>query len=275
MDKPSKICNICGVVKPAAAYPPHLDRCRDCHNKIRRERRAAAAVPLPCVQCGIEFYRTSGSQKICSPACKDLWDRIRVGIHIPANATCPECGGTFVTKRSNSTFCSPRCMDRVKNRRYSSDPDWVAQRKRYEIEYRARNAEEIRAKALARRMADIDAYRKYQREWAAAHQYNSRGSWRSRNLDKAANKQRARTRRIANLTPFDLSHEDVMAKVAYWGKRCWLCAGPFEAVDHVKPIAKSGLNILANLRPICRRCNSRKRDRWFGVSRLAELLPPS
>ncbi|MGX7727586.1 HNH endonuclease [Rhodococcus sp. 5G237] len=33
-------------------------------------------------------------------------------------------------------------------------------------------------------------------------------------------------------------------------------------VDHVKPINKGGPHMLANLRPACGPCNSRKRDQW-------------
>jgi 5-methylcytosine-specific restriction endonuclease McrA len=47
-----------------------------------------------------------------------------------------------------------------------------------------------------------------------------------------------------------------------------MCSGPFEHVDHVKPIAKGGLNVLSNMRPACGSCNSAKRAKWFGVAEL-------
>jgi 5-methylcytosine-specific restriction endonuclease McrA len=43
---------------------------------------------------------------------------------------------------------------------------------------------------------------------------------------------------------------------------CWLCGGPREQVDHVKPIAAGGSHILANLRPICGSCNQKKWATW-------------
>lgn len=55
--------------------------------------------------------------------------------------------------------------------------------------------------------------------------------------------------------------EQIEARVAYWGWRCWICGRPYEAIDHVIPIAKGGTHWPANLRPICSKCNSRKRDR--------------
>lgn len=45
--------------------------------------------------------------------------------------------------------------------------------------------------------------------------------------------------------------------------RCWICGSEaWEEVDHVKPIAKGGPHILANLRPACRNCNRRKSATW-------------
>ena len=56
--------------------------------------------------------------------------------------------------------------------------------------------------------------------------------------------------------------QQLAAKLSYWGNRCWLCRGPATQVDHVKPLAKGGPHCLANLRPICGSCNSRKQDTW-------------
>lgn len=62
---------------------------------------------------------------------------------------------------------------------------------------------------------------------------------------------------IGQVTPHLLA-----AKLAYWGHRCWMCGGPPVDVDHVKPLAKGGPHMLANLRPACRSCNSTKNDQW-------------
>lgn len=58
------------------------------------------------------------------------------------------------------------------------------------------------------------------------------------------------------------TYEQLMARMRYWGNQCWVCGGPFEAIDHVKPISKGGAHALMNFRPICRSCNSSKRDKW-------------
>jgi len=47
-----------------------------------------------------------------------------------------------------------------------------------------------------------------------------------------------------------------------YGSLCYLCGKPAEQTDHVIPISKGGTNWPANLRPICKTCNSSKRARW-------------
>ncbi len=81
-----------------------------------------------------------------------------------------------------------------------------------------------------------------------------RAGWSKHTPIKRARKQRA--------TALPVSAVDIAAKMAYWGNRCWICHGLQQAVDHVKPLSKGGFHCLANLRPICHLCNSRKRDRW-------------
>jgi len=59
---------------------------------------------------------------------------------------------------------------------------------------------------------------------------------------------------------------------AMWRNSCYLCGGPAEASDHVIPRAKGGLDVPANLRPICTACNTRKRDHWHGIAWLQEQV---
>lgn len=70
-----------------------------------------------------------------------------------------------------------------------------------------------------------------------------------------------RMKRASFSIPYSV--EQLRARYAFWGNRCWICRceGVMEA-DHVKPISKGGPDILANIRPACRRCNVRKRARW-------------
>ena len=56
--------------------------------------------------------------------------------------------------------------------------------------------------------------------------------------------------------------EKVDARCEMWGRTCYLCGAPMQAIDHVIPLTKGGTHWPANLRPICKSCNSKKRDNW-------------
>jgi len=56
--------------------------------------------------------------------------------------------------------------------------------------------------------------------------------------------------------------EQIIARWALYGSRCYLCGKPAEATDHVIPLAKGGSSWPANLRPICKSCNSVKLAKW-------------
>lgn len=123
-----------------------------------------------------------------------------------------------------------------------------------------------------------------QAAWARANPTRRRASgrrsyWRNRERERERSRkwyaqpgrerlksQRRRARRLAVATiPFTPDQLD--QRMSMFGKRCWLCGGPFEQVDHVKPVSKGGPHMLANLRPACNRCNARKKDRWpLGLS---------
>jgi 5-methylcytosine-specific restriction endonuclease McrA len=120
--------------------------------------------------------------------------------------------------------------------------------------------------------ANRDQVLEYQRQWRkdnpdlVAETYRR---WRQGNPEKVAEFARRRRARVhaASIVPF--TAEQLNQRMAYWGFKCWMCSGPFEAVDHVKPLAKGGPHVLANLRPACNPCNRRKSARWDGVEGLA------
>lgn len=59
--------------------------------------------------------------------------------------------------------------------------------------------------------------------------------------------------------------EQLSARIAYYGGRCYVCHGAATEIDHVKPLAAGGCRWPANLRPICKPCNSRKGASWRDV----------
>jgi len=117
--------------------------------------------------------------------------------------------------------------------------------------YYQENRERLLVKARAYRKAlDMDVERAHKRAYRRANRDLTR-EWEHR--------RRAQER---GTTVIPLTRAMIDAKVNYWGRKCWVCSGPFEAIDHVKPLSKGGSHILANLRPICGSCNSKKHSTW-------------
>lgn len=99
------------------------------------------------------------------------------------------------------------------------------------------------------------------RAHAEAHRARAT-KWRANNPERRAesdriNRYRRRSAKTIRFTPAQLD-----ARMSMFGHRCWMCGGPFEHVDHVKPISKGGAHMLCNLRPACMPCNNRKRNQW-------------
>ncbi len=135
--------------------------------------------------------------------------------------------------------------------------------------YQAKKAAYI-ARATAQYVADRDAGKRRAREWALANperrmqirKESARRRWAAdpERFREAWRKRQAAVRRGCRVYGF--TPEQIAVKVTYWGHRCWVCLGPYDSIDHVKPLAKRGPHMLANLRPICTPCNSRKLDQW-------------
>lgn len=128
-----------------------------------------------------------------------------------------------------------------------------------------------RAHSLKHRQTD--AARRYQREWKRREKQQDpqrvrarRKKWEQQRRDVlkagwARNTPRRRARKLAAPSiPF--TDRQLDARLAYFGNRCWMCGAAADSIDHVKPLAKGGAHMLANLRPACASCNARKGARW-------------
>lgn len=143
----------------------------------------------------------------------------------------------------------------------------------YERRRRAKDREVIaeRKKRIYREKRDVYAERRRQvyhanreesirlaRQWALANPDRYRA--RSR-LGEQRRRARVKSTKIV-----DFTRDQLDQRMAYYGRSCYLkldgCTGNFEHVEHVKPIAKGGAHMLANLRPACAPCNYRKGTKW-------------
>lgn len=122
-----------------------------------------------------------------------------------------------------------------------------------------------------RRAAKRERYRENQEaEIAASRRYRTENKERlvrrrkehyRRNREAVLARNRARRARRASANG-SATEEQIRARVAYFGGRCWMCGDTYEEIDHVKPLSKGGSHWPANLRPACKTCNSAKNDAW-------------
>lgn len=210
----------------------------------------------------------------------------RIGVDVEDSKRCARCKVTvplasFGRRDASADGLHPYCKACVRaycKTRYVAHAEEI---KAAVAEYRHRNVDEIRERDRARHAANRDqdnakaaAYYLANREVQLV-----RAKVRRDALDPDAERAYKRAYRKANRTlvrewehrrrvrerasaVMPLTRAMIAAKVAYWGGKCWVCGVPFEAIDHVKPIAKGGPHILANLRPICGSCNSKKHSTW-------------
>lgn len=123
----------------------------------------------------------------------------------------------------------------------------------YNAAYYAEHGETLRPMNAARQRT----------RYATDPEYRSRrlreaAEWQRAHLALHSQRQRLRACRIQGRTVDILGESALDARASVFGHRCAYCAGPFESWDHVKPLHRGGMHCLANLRPACRRCNSRK-----------------
>lgn len=240
-----KVCPSCNESKPVDVFPwankakgRRKSRCRGCQARARREASAgggAGTVLLTCDHCAQSFRRPpSGVGPYCSAECHAAAKAPEEPA--PGHWTCKACGatkpeGAFYRQSNGRVRGSCKaCVLRRQRERRRLDP---ARRERKRAEYN-RNRER---------------YRRAARRYYLANK---------RECVERARAYRVRRHEAAG----EATPADIAARVAYYGGRCWMCGGEYEAVDHVKPLAKGGSDWPANLRPACRACNAAKRDAW-------------
>lgn len=177
--------------------------------------------------------------------------KVASGDHTPVAREPVKCGtraGYFRHRRKGEKACKPcRVANAEAMREYrESHPDYVKWSRQNDKEYSKRP--DVRKKRYA--------YKAVQERTPGTPRYYRK---RARNLRRYA------ARKGSNVT-HGVSRAGLKGKLALWGGRCWLCTVELDETnltfDHVKPLSKGGVDILANIRPCCRSCNSRKGSKW-------------
>ena len=111
-----------------------------------------------------------------------------------------------------------------------------------------------------------EAFLEYLKVWTEQNRERVREharAWRQANPEFWNEKSRRRRalKLAATVVPFTL--EQLAQRMSMFAG-CWMCGGPKECVDHVKPLSKRGAHCLANLAAACTSCNTSKSDSWHG-----------
>lgn len=222
----------------------------------------------PCSRCGAETTTKHTWCRDCNRAHHRDWaaanrkqrnqyarERRAAGV---SPRPCLGCG-------IQTTRASCRCLDceRAHTKAYrAANHERIAQhKKRAYLADRERELEKRKKNYAANRAR----YLEQKKEYYAANRARLRQkgkAYAAANLHVFRSNGRLRRAREKSVPVIAFTEQQWMAKVAYWGDRCWCCGGDWSAMDHVKPIAKGGSHMLCNLRPICQSCNSSKSDRW-------------
>lgn len=246
------------------AKPDPEKYCAACGTRMSRKRFSGRLEEMPI------FKR----RRFCDQQC--MANGMRKERRRPETKFCTGCQteksadefGTLASAPDLLRYACRPCEARRTRASQIKNPERV---KAYSTKYQTANAEAIRerdrqkywanreqelAKDRARRDRNPEVGRAAARRWAKANPDRRKVSeFRYRALEMgAAGKSTV---------------EQIAARVAYYGWLCWLCRGPWvgKHVDHVIPLSKGGSNWPANLRPICRSCNTSKGNRW--------VLPPA
>jgi len=189
--------------------------------------------------------------------------------------TCAHCQITkssaeFYKDKSRKDGLARLCKECVKKDNKKRYKESAEARRAYGRKYREENKELIAEKDRLRYLEKRDIYREWHKQYrlanperVAAHKVSWRENNRKRYMELRRKNEGARRARKANATADVLDLELIQDRVDYYGGKCWICkVGPYDHLDHVKPISKGGPHILSNLRPACEPCNTSKGNKW-------------
>lgn len=170
----------------------------------------------------------------------------------------PEFFGKGQRKDGMHSWCLECRRGYIRGR---TDPDESRRRAR---EWGEQNRDRARARCRQWARENPDLKAASDRRWYQENQERSaetRRRWQSENRERwllihAVAEHNRRVRKALN--GGFATVEQVAARVAYFGWKCWMCGGPWDCIDHVIAIARGGSGWASNLRPACTSCNASK-----------------
>lgn len=203
-----------------------------------------------CKDCGLEFETSIGNKVFCNRKCKQhfhnvtYWRRAKKPYELKI---CKGCGIAFTpSKRSFQIFCTRKCKDSFQGKTKKGKKSRSAWQK-------SEKGKECHQKR--RRSPEGIAYSKAYREvyWKTEH---------GRRIILDGN----RRRRLRELNAEGWHTRDqFISMVEMVNFTCVCCYGFFDmkdlTEDHIVPLTKGGTDYIENIQPLCRPCNSKKKDK--------------
>lgn len=244
----TKTCARCKEDRPISDYSKRAKvndglhpYCRSCLSFVNQEARLVAKGLL------VRVPKRPATSKPCA-RCKQV---------LPIDAF-------YANRTTGRADCwCPPCWSEYSRDRVRNNPAAAESQRGQRAAWRAKNPEAAAAIHKRYRERHPERVRDWHRQWMAANPERVRAHGSKRRAIKTGSLP------AATFTPSQLD-----ARMAFFGYRCWMCRGPFEHIDHVKPLSKGGPHMLANLRPACSRCNNAKHAKWFGVPNLRRFIRP-
>lgn len=195
-------------------------------------QQRARRKPVGCLACGTTFLTHRALS--CGPICKIFaktgawpvsdWPRWTV-----ERRDCAHCETSFLAQRRTSIYCQAQCADRAADLRRRVHPNWQPG------------------------PADC-AWCGTEFEALSPH---------SAYCDQACGQRASRMRRRGRIADVGGTYTQAELRILYasFGHASAYCEQACEPEpDHVVPLARGGANLIGNLLPACRACNSDKRD---------------
>jgi len=131
------------------------------------------------------------------------------------------------------------------------------------------NLEKAREKDYKRYRENAEKIKANAREWYRTNKEQARRSnqeWNKRNKDRRIAIAQNRRARLAGSIG-KVSAEELRKMNEFYDYTCLRCGEREPSIklthDHVKPIVMGGENTIENSQPLCRSCNSKKKDKWI------------
>jgi len=182
--------------------------------------------------------------------------------------TCNKCK----IEKDENEFSRDKCKkDGLRSQCKLCDSQYYQNNKEHKREYDRKYVKENKEKTSKRKRKYNEEHnierqiyrRKYYNEHKN-HENNLCSIWAQNNPDKIRAKDAKRRSLKIRLSIIKFTEEEFYQRMSLWCGHCAYCGKEFkdgklwEHIDHVIPIIRGGLHILANLRPTCAKCNLSK-----------------